>query len=92
MHRDPRNFPDAASFRPKRWLDASIGDLPKFAYFPFGGGPRACIGNNFAVMEGILVLAAILQRFRVRCEPGYTVAPWLSITLQPEGGIWLKLE
>ena len=92
VHRDLRHFPDAAAFRPERWLEASISDLPKFAYFPFGGGPRVCIGNNFAVMEGILVLAAIFQRFGVRCESGYTVKPWPSITLQPEGGIWLELR
>jgi cytochrome P450 len=91
-HRDPRYFPDAETFRPERWLDDSIANLPKFAYFPFGGGPRVCIGNNFAAMEGTLVLASIFQRFGVHGEASCVVEPWPSITLQPKDGIWLKLD
>ena len=90
-HRDERHFTEASAFRPGRWLDGSLGALPKFAYFPFGGGPRICIGNTFAAMEGALVLATIFQRFRVTCSPNYEVTPWPSITLQPQGGIKLQL-
>ncbi|MDB6033547.1 MAG: cytochrome family protein [Verrucomicrobiales bacterium] len=91
-HRDPRHFPDAMTFRPSRWLDGSTSTLPKFAYFPFGGGPRVCIGSNFATMEGTLVLATIFQAFEFECEPGYDVQPWPSITLQARGGIHLRLK
>jgi cytochrome P450 len=90
-HRDERHFPAAQAFRPARWLDGSQATLPKFAYFPFGGGPRICIGNTFAMMEGTLVLATIFQKFRVSCPPKYEVKPWPSITLQPQGGIKLQL-
>ena len=91
-HRDPRYFADAAGFHPERWLSDSIRTLPRFAYFPFGGGPRVCIGSTFAMMEGALVLASIFQRFRVSCAPGYTVEPWATITLQARGGVRLTLE
>lgn len=91
-HRDSRYFAEAEMFRPDRWFEDGEKKLPKFAYFPFGGGPRICIGNNFAMMEGTLVLAAIVQKFRLSCDPDYKVEPWPTITLQPKDGIWLKLE
>src|SRR5690606_16755617 len=61
VHRDPRWFPEPEAFRPERWLEES--DRPKFAYFPFGGGARVCIGERFAWMEGALLLAAIGQKW-----------------------------
>lgn len=64
MHRDPRFFDEPLSFRPERWTDEFANHLPKYAYFPFGGGPRACIGNYFAMMEVVLILAAIAQKFK----------------------------
>jgi cytochrome P450 len=91
-HRDPRHVLDAKTFRPSRWLDGSTSKLPKFAYFPFGGGPRVCIGNTFAVMEGTLVLATIFREYQFQCEHGYEVRPWPSITLQAKGGIRLQLK
>jgi cytochrome P450 len=90
-HRDQRYFDGPADFRPARWLDGAARQLPKFAYSPFGGGPRVCIGNNLALMEATLVLALILQRFSVSCDPDYRVAPWPSITLRPQGDICLKV-
>jgi cytochrome P450 len=66
--------------------------LPRFAYFPFGGGPRQCIGNSFALMEATLLLATIAQRFRIRLVPGHRVVPMPSITLRPRYGIRAKLE
>lgn len=91
-HRDPRFFSEVRKFCPGRWLDDSTKSLHKFAYFPFGGGPRSCIGSSFAMMEAMLVLVSIFQNFCVDCEASYEVEPWPSITLQPKGGIWLRLE
>jgi cytochrome P450 len=86
-HRHPDFWPEPESFKPERFLPAQAGNRPKFAYFPFGGGPRACIGNNFALMEGSLVLATILQRFRVDLVPGQTIVPDPTFTLRPKYGV-----
>lgn len=91
-HRDERYFPEAHRFLPERWEGDGAKEIPKFAYFPFGGGPRVCIGNSFAVMEAMLVLACVTQRFRLTASPGYEVTPEPSITLQPRGGIHLLVE
>jgi cytochrome P450 len=91
-HRDPRYFEQPEKFFPERWASESARPLPKYAYFPFGGGPRTCIGNAFAMMEAVLVLATVAQTFRLTAAPGYTVEPWATITLQPRGGIFLKVE
>jgi cytochrome P450 len=91
-HRDERFFKRATIFFPERWSDEKIKGLPKYAYFPFGGGPRICIGASFATMEAVLVLATVLQKFRFCCPLEYSVIPWPSITLQPEGGIHLIVE
>ena len=86
VHRDPRWFPDPLAFRPERWL-ADDSSRPKFAYFPFGGGARVCIGERFAWMEGTLLLAAIGQRWRLRLEPGHRVETHARITLRPKHGM-----
>ncbi len=65
MHRDPRFFEQPEQFNPDRWTHEAAQRLPRFAYFPFGGGPRLCIGASFAMMEAALLLAAIAQRFQV---------------------------
>jgi cytochrome P450 len=92
MHRDPRWFTDPEIFRPERWEDGLAKRLPRFAYFPFGGGPRQCIGNTFALMEATLVLATIAQKFRFRLVAGHPVVPLPSITLRPRHGIRAFLE
>jgi cytochrome P450 len=92
MHRDPRWFTDPEIFRPERWEDGLARRLPRFAYFPFGGGPRQCIGNTFALMEATLVLATIAQKFRFRLVTGHPVVPLPSITLRPRHGIRAFLE
>ncbi len=87
VHRDPQYFADAERFRPERWGEDAIKALPKFAYFPFGGGPRLCIGNTFAMMELVLVVAVLAQRFRFRLQPGAEVMPQPTFTLRPVPGI-----
>ncbi len=87
MHRDPRFFADPERFCPERWSEEFEKGLPRFAYFPFGGGPRQCIGNSFAMMEAVLLLATIAQRFRLTVVPGPPIVPQPAITLRPEGGV-----
>jgi cytochrome P450 len=92
VHRDPRWFDAPQEFRPERWEGDLLKRLPRFAYFPFGGGPRQCIGNNFAVMEATLLLATIAQHFRIRMVPDHPAVPMPSITLRPRYGIRATLE
>ncbi len=87
VHRDPRFFPDPESFRPERWAGDLVNRLPKYAYFPFGGGPRVCLGNTFAMMESMLVLATMAPCFGFEMLPQPEVKPWPSITLRPAQGI-----
>ena len=91
VHRDPRWFDDAEAFHPERWADDLAHRLPRFAYFPFGGGPRQCIGNAFATMEAVLILATIAQRFRLVMEPEQHITPTPYITLRPEPGPRMRL-
>jgi cytochrome P450 len=91
VHRDPRWFTDPLAFRPGRWLTEDPA-RPKFAYFPFGGGARVCIGERFAWMEGTLLLAAIGQRWRLRLEPGHRVETHARITLRPKHGMRMIAE
>ncbi len=86
-HRDGRFYESPLEFRPERWQDGLAKRLPKYAYFPFGGGPRVCIGNSFAMMEAVLLLATIGQRYRFTLEPEPKVTFDLGITLLPENGI-----
>ena len=92
VHRDERYFDDPEEFRPERWLDESINQLHKYAYFPFGGGPRVCIGNSFAKMEAVLVLASVAQRYRLRLIEGQVIEPWPVFTLRPKYGIKMAIE
>lgn len=92
MHRDPRYFPDPESFDPGRWSPERAQKLPRFAYFPFGGGPRQCIGNSFAMMEAILLLATIAQRFTLRAASSEPIVPVPSFTLRPKSGIQMNVE
>lgn len=85
VHRDPRWWPDADRYEPARWLQPDEG-RPKFAYFPFAAGTRICIGEQFAWLEGVLALATLARRWRVRV-PGPDPAPEPIITLRPAGGM-----
>jgi cytochrome P450 len=92
MHRDARFWPDPERFDPDRWTPEARAARPKFAYFPFGGGARVCIGEQFAWMEGVLVLATIAQRWRFRLAPSARVAPQALITLRPRYGMRMTVE
>jgi cytochrome P450 len=92
MHRDPRYFEDPARFHPERWTEGFTNALPKYAYFPFGGGPRACIGNYFAMMEIVLVLATIGQRFRFSLAPDHSVSLLPAMSLRPKDGIKVVVQ
>lgn len=91
-HRDPRIFENPEAFDPERFLRRPEAQLPRFAYFPFGGGPRVCIGNAFALMEAQLVLAHLAQRFRLDLVPGHPVDPEPSITLRPRHGMRMTVH
>lgn len=82
-HHDARYYHDPERFNPDRWTDSFTKELPRYAYFPFGGGPRFCIGQSFAMMEAVLILATVAQRYRLKMAPGQTVTPYPSITLRP---------
>ncbi len=88
-HRDPRWFPDPMVFKPDRWTEQFKADLPRFAYFPFGGGPRVCIGNHFAMMESTLVLATILQKRTFTTGPNHQLVYEISATMRPKLGVRL---
>jgi cytochrome P450 len=90
--RDARFFPEPLRFHPERWADGLEQQLPRFAYFPFGGGQRLCIGQSFAMMEATLILAAIVGRYRVELEPGWQATPQASITLRPREGVRVTLR
>jgi cytochrome P450 len=91
-HRDARWFPDPERFDPERFTPEQQAARPKFAYYPFGGGPRVCIGEQFAWMEGVLVLATIAQRWTLRLVPGHPVALQPIITLRPKFGMRMTVE
>jgi len=91
-HRDPRYFDDPEKFRPERWLDGLEERLPAGAYYPFGDGPRRCIGQGFALLESSLVLAEIAQRFRFKLVPGTKVVPEPLVTLRPRDGIPMTIH
>jgi len=91
LHRDPRFYDDPEQFRPKRWTDELREELPPFAYFPFGGGPRRCIGDRFAMLEARLVLATICQDWTVESTvENLGFRP--SITLRPDGPVEMVPE
>jgi cytochrome P450 len=87
-HNDARWWPDAHEFRPERWLDeAAQAARPKFAYFPFGGGARKCIGDYFAWAEGAILLAVMARRWKFEPVPGHPVELNPTVTLRPKHGL-----
>jgi cytochrome P450 len=91
-HRHPDLWENPEGFDPERFSPARSASRPDFAYFPFGGGPRLCIGNNFALMEAQLVLATMVQHFQVEIVPGHPIELQPSITLRPRHGILARLR
>ena len=91
-HRDPRYFPEPEEFRPERWENGLAKRIPKFAYYPFGGGQRLCVGSSFALMEAAIILAAVGQRYRFNLDPDAVIGIKPQITLLPANGIPATLE
>ena len=92
MQHDPRWFPDPERFDPERWTPEARDARPKFSYFPFGGGARVCIGERFAWMEGVLMIAAIAQKWKLRLAPDQRVEPLPLITLRTKYGMRMIVE
>ena len=92
VHRDARWYADPEKFEPDRWLPERQAGLPKQAYLPFGGGPRVCIGNSFALMEARLLLAQIASRFQLRLLPETRLVARTGLTLTPRFGLPMRAE
>jgi cytochrome P450 len=92
VQRDPRWFPNPDNFDPERWTPETRDSRPKFSYFPFGGGALVCIGERFAWMEGVIVMAAIAQKWRLLLAPDQRVEPLPLITLRVKGGLRMVIE
>jgi cytochrome P450 len=92
MHRDPRYFPEPGRFDPERWTPEAAAARPKFSYFPFGGGSLQCIGEGFAWMQGVLTIATLASRWRMRLVPGHRIELDPQITLRSRYGMPMKLE
>jgi cytochrome P450 len=91
VHRRPQLWPDPERFDPERFTADCVAARPRFAYLPFGGGPRQCIGNQFAMVEASLILAMIAQRYHVQLTPDQSIAAEPLITLRPKPGIRARL-
>ena len=90
IHRHKALWHEPERFDPDRFADRKT--IPRYAYLPFGDGPRICIGASFALQEAIIILSTVLARFRLRMVEGRSPIPTLLITLRPEGGVWMHVE
>src|SRR5262249_33978379 len=90
-HRHPAAWDGHERSDPERFTPERVAARPRFAYVPFSGGPRLCIGNEFALMEATLVLAMVVQRYRLVLAPGQQVEPDVRLTLRPRGGLPMTL-
>ena len=91
-HHLPEFWQNPEGFDPERFCPEKIAERPRFAHFPFGGGPRQCIGNNFAIMEAQLIIALLVQSFRLELTPGRPVTPTPVSTLRPRPGVWMAVH
>jgi cytochrome P450 len=91
MHHNPRYYEEPERFNPDRWTEEFKSHLPRFSYFPFGGGMRGCIGEPFAWIEGILIIATIAQKWTMRTLPSQRIGLDPAITLRPKYGMKMKL-
>lgn len=92
VHHDPRWYEDPEAFVPERWTDEERARRPRYAYLPFGAGPRMCVGEHFARLEAVLILATIAQRSRLRLVPGHPVELQPVVTLRPKHGMAMTAE
>jgi cytochrome P450 len=92
LHRDARFYTDPERYDPERFSFGWEERIPRYAYLPFGAGPRVCIGNAFAMMEARLILATVAQRYKLSLEPNQKVVPVQVITVKPKGPVWMKLQ
>jgi cytochrome P450 len=92
LHRDPRFFEDPERFDPDRFSSGWDERIPRYAYLPFGGGPRVCIGNGFAMMEARLILATLAQRCQLSLELDQEVVPIQLVTVRPKNGVRMRLK
>lgn len=92
VHHDERWYPNPMQFDPDRWSEERAKDIPRYGYLAFGGGPRICIGNAFAMMEAQLILVSILQRFRLTLADGHRVIPEPLVTLRPKYGMKMTIQ
>jgi len=92
MHRNAKYYPEPERFDPERWTPEAKKARPQFSYFPFGGGSRLCIGERFAWMEGVLILATVAQKWKLRLDPGQKVEPQPIITLRTKYGMRMAVE
>lgn len=92
MHHSPKYFDEPETFQPERWLGDLEKELPRGVYFPFGDGPRVCIGKGFALMEAVLILATVAQKYELTLVPEHPIVPQPSITLRPEHGISVTVK
>jgi cytochrome P450 len=92
MHRHPRYWDNPEGFDPERFTPEKEKSRPRYAYFPFGGGPRQCIGNIFALAEAQLILALVAQTYRLALVPGQTIEPAPLVTLRPRHGLRMTVQ
>ena len=91
-HRHPAFWDNPEGFEPERFAPERVAERPRYAYFPFGGGPRQCIGNEFALMEAQLIIAMVVQRYRLQLVPGQHIEPDPIATLRPSSGVQVTLH
>ena len=91
-HRHPAFWDNPEGFEPERFTPERVAERPRYAYFPFGGGPRQCIGNEFALMEAQLIIAMVVQRYRLQLVPGQHIEPDPIFTLRPSSGVQVTLH
>jgi cytochrome P450 len=92
LHHDPRHWSKPNDFDPTRFSAENEPTIPKYVYIPFGGGPRICIGNHFALMEAHILLALMIRRYRFHSVPGTKVKPLYQVTSFPQDGLPMRLE
>lgn len=91
-HHDPRWWNDPERFDPERFDPKEVASRPRYTYYPFGGGPRQCIGMQFALLEAQLITAILAQKFRFRLVPGHPVSPRIATTLKPSHGMQMHIS